>query len=277
MTPGVPSPQRGHFVAALLYVATACCCQAGIFSNTNQITINDSMNPPTKAGPYPSTINVSGFTNNLVVSKVTATFYGFTHGFPSDVTMLLVGPQGQNAVIMAETGGQDRLSVSNITFTLDDNAATNLPTDTMLTSGTFQPLNGYSVFGSAGLPFNVPPPAPPGNSNSPSALSTFKYTNPNGAWQLFVVDDVSGDSGFISGGWSLNITAGFPLNLAVTGPNVVLSWPTNAVGYQLQAAANPLDSNSWRYIITPPVIISNRYTVVNPMLYSYDYYRLVHH
>ena len=38
----------------------------------------------------------------------------------------------------------------------------------------------------------------------------FDGTDPNGTWQLFVVDDEQGDKGAITGGWSLHITTTDP-------------------------------------------------------------------
>src|SRR5208283_5254280 len=35
---------------------------------------------------------------------------------------------------------------------------------------------------------------------------------PNGAWNLFVLDDSPGDNGIIASGWSLNVTTFSPLN-----------------------------------------------------------------
>lgn len=245
------------------------------FSVTNSafITINDSLNPPTPASPYPSTNTVSGWTG-LVVGKVTVTLRGFSHVFPSDVYILLVGPQGQAALLLGNVGGtQIKYSVTNLTLTLDDGAASYLPVYSTLTNGTFKPTNGYLIQGHPSLPFDFPAPAPPGNSNAVAALSVFRNTDPNGAWRLFVVDDVAGDAGSISAGWSLNITAGIPLAIVRTPTAMVLSW-TNAVsGCVLQST--PSLSTGWTNVPTTPVVVAGRYTVTNPIVPGGSFYRLI--
>ena len=96
------------------------------FSNTNLVAINDSTSPPTKAGLYPSTLTVTGLTGQ-VITKAAVTLTQFTHEFPSDVTILLVGPAGQKSIVISEVGGQVPMPVTNLTITLDDNG------DTLLT------------------------------------------------------------------------------------------------------------------------------------------------
>src|SRR6185369_17236005 len=63
-----------------------------VFSNPASITINDSASPPTAATPYPSTLNVTGVTGNIV--RMTVTLTNLSHGFPDDIDILLVGPTG---------------------------------------------------------------------------------------------------------------------------------------------------------------------------------------
>jgi hypothetical protein len=245
------------------------------YSNTNFITINDSVSPPTIASPYPSTNFVSGLAGQ-VVTKVTVALHGFSHTFPSDVDILLVGPQGQEAILMANAGGKDRYIVTNLTLMFDDGAANALPLFTNLVSGTFKPTNGYldPYFGYSSLPFNFPPPAPPGNSNSPALLSVFKNTDPNGAWNLFVVSDVSGDSGMISDGWDLNLSVAVPLQISRNQTNVVVSWPATTPTHQLQSAPNVSTTAGWTNILAPAALISGHYYVTNPILNGAMFYRL---
>jgi uncharacterized delta-60 repeat protein/uncharacterized repeat protein (TIGR01451 family) len=160
-----------------------------VFSNTAPVIINDLTN----ATPYPSVINVSGLAGT--VSKVTVTLTNLSHTFPDDIDMLLVGPAGQNVMLMSDAGGNN--FITNVTITLDDAAANALPDSDTITNGTYKPTNFL-------LADFFPAPAPP--SPYGSTLATFNGSNPNGAWSLFIVDDLAGGAGSIGRGWSLAIT-----------------------------------------------------------------------
>ena len=169
------------------------------FTNTASITINDN----SAATPYPSTVNVSGITD--IVGKVRVTLYGISHTYPSDIDILMVGPTGQSVILMSDAdSGTD---ISNVVLTFDDDAPNSLPSSAAITSGTFKPTN----FGSGDT---FPAPAPAGSYGS--TLSGFIGANPNGAWNLYVVDDVGGDSGAITGGWSVDFTTVTPVTTTVT-------------------------------------------------------------
>ncbi len=167
---------------------------ATTYTNSGGITIN----PFGPATPYPSTITITGLVG--VVTKVTVTLNNFTHTYPDDVDILLVGPTGEQALIMSDAGGGN--SVGGLTITLDDNAPNPLPDGDPLTSGTFRPAN-YASGGYAGDTF--PPPAP-GPTYDNTSLAVFKDKDPNGVWSLYVYDDLAVDGGNIAGGWGLNFT-----------------------------------------------------------------------
>ncbi len=169
-----------------------------VFGNATPITINDN----TTATPYPSSITVSGV-NPATVTKVQVVLGGFTHSFPDDVDIILVGPQGQQAMLMSDAGGGNP-GVSNLQLTFSATAATAVPDGTGLVSGTFRPANygnGRGVFTDT-----FPPPGPGTLTDAPADLSVFNLTNPNGVWRLYVVDDAGQDVGNISGGWLLALT-----------------------------------------------------------------------
>jgi subtilisin-like proprotein convertase family protein len=152
------------------------------------------------------------------LAKVTVRLNSLSHNFPSDIDILLVGPQGQTAVIMSDVGGGTVLNA--VTLTLHDDAALPLPTSAIV-AGTYKPTN-------IGLadPFPAPAPAQAGGS----ALSVFQGTNPNGEWRLFIVDDVAIDGGTLVGGWTLTLTA------AISGQN------TGAITIPESGAASPYPS-----------------------------------
>nr|MBA3351944.1 hypothetical protein [Blastocatellia bacterium] len=143
------------------------------FTNSSPISIPDG----SPGVPYPSVINVANVPNQL--AKVTVKLNSLSHTFPSDIDILLVGPQGQTAVMMSDVGGG--AAVTGITLTLDDTAGISLPAASALTTGTYRPTN-------SGLVDPFPAPAPPQSGSS--SLSVYNGTNPNGAWRLFVIDDV---------------------------------------------------------------------------------------
>src|SRR4029077_19137043 len=128
------------------------------------------------------------------VTDVNVNLTGLTHGYPDDIDMLLVGPEGQNAIFMSDAGGGTPGHGANIVR--DDEAASPIPTDDQIVDGSYQPAN-YEL----GDPFPAPAPAPSGNV----PLSIFDGTNPNGTWSLYIVDDVLFDQGDMTG-WRLEIS-----------------------------------------------------------------------
>ncbi len=184
-------------ILTALLVGLSASAQAGqtqcpILTNPTSIAIPGT-GTSGPALPYPSDLLVAGIPGT--VTQVTVTLFNFSHTFPDDVDVLLVGPAGENAIIMSDVGGS--FDAVGLTLTLDDSAGSSLPDATVLSSGTFMPTNI-----GAGDAFAAPAPAPLGGS----AFSVFNGTDPNGTWSLYVVDDLGGDSGSFAGGWELDIT-----------------------------------------------------------------------
>ncbi len=251
-------------LTVILAVPLAVSAQT-TFSNTNSITINDSLNPPTKSAAYPSVITVTGL--NGLVAKATVQFHRFTHGFPDDVCIALVGPGGESAVLMSNCGS-GAPGASNLEITLDDDAAQPLPISTPLASGLFKPVQRKAF----GYPWPAPAPATPGAP----LLATFKDTNPNGDWKLCVIDDFPGNAGVIAGGWSLALaTAPLPpISIARAGSEVVLSWTNTPAGLTLQAAPNLLPGTVWTNVTAAPVESGSRFHLTNSAGGSAFFYRL---
>ncbi|MBX3059023.1 MAG: choice-of-anchor J domain-containing protein [Anaerolineae bacterium] len=158
--------------------------------NTDPITI-----PSSGAGtPYPSTITVSGY--DPAITDVNVQLVGLSHTWPDDIDILLVGPEGENLVIMSDAGGSADLV--NVDLIFDDAAPGPLPDSTQIISGTYQPTD-YEP----GDTFDPPAPTP----STATTLATFNGTNPNGDWHLYIMDDTGSDLGQLTGGWCLQITA----------------------------------------------------------------------
>jgi subtilisin-like proprotein convertase family protein len=176
-----------------------------VFTNATPITINDA----STATPYPSTIAASGLPTSIPVTpgSVQVTLNSYSHTFSDDVAMVLVGPTG--AALLIQDGAGDDPDMVNVTYTLSDTGATVLPGTTAWTAGTYKPSTYYvnDSFPAPGPGTTYGSPGPTGGGTA-TFSSVFGGTNPNGNWNLYVVDFVGGDSGSISGGWSLTINAG---------------------------------------------------------------------
>jgi hypothetical protein len=175
--------------------------QAAIsFSNPATISIPSSGSDGT-ASPYPSSIDVSGLQG--VVGKATVTLTNLTHTFPDDIDILLVAPDGTALALMSDAGGG--LPVNSVTLTFDDVAATSLPDEGQIVSGTFKPSNYFGNNNGSTEPDVFPSPntavAPFGTT-----LGGFTGLDPNGTWNLYVVDDFPAvDGGSIGAGWTLTL------------------------------------------------------------------------
>lgn len=180
-----------------------------VFSNPTTITVADRAGaaaPPGLGSPYPSTINVSGLSGT--VTDVNVTITGLNTARERDLNFALVAPSGQALMLLADGG--DLAGTANVNLTFDDSAAS-LVSNTVITSGTYRPTDyqfsptDVDAFPAPG-PATVNDPAPEGVA---TLASTFNGVAPNGNWNLFVIDDsLGGGVSTISGGWSIDITAG---------------------------------------------------------------------
>jgi hypothetical protein len=181
-------------------------------SNTTSITVGDLAH----ASPDPSDITVSGVKGTITDVNVFLT--GINQTNPDDFEILLQGPFGQTTSLMNDAGGTGDLSPTDISF--NDQAGGKIPDAGPISAQGYQPSD-YAAFigGGPGLePFFSPAPSPPYGL----ALSNYIGTSPNGAWHLYVDDDVFNTfTGGIAGGWSLSITSTDP------PPTSTSTTPTN--------------------------------------------------
>jgi subtilisin-like proprotein convertase family protein len=205
---------------ALALAALPVAALADTHLNPAAITIPDA----SPATTYPSTIGVAG--EGTSAAKVTVSLNEITHTYPDDLDILLVGPTGANAIIMSDVCGQNRNGPFSVT--IDDDAPAAMLDESVVgcPSATYQPTNNGPIGPTSTDVWPAPAPTPSGSTS----LAAFEGVNPNGTWQLFVVDDFAGDVGSIAGGWALNISS-TPTSVAVrsfaaaqVGRQVVVRW-----------------------------------------------------
>jgi Ca2+-binding RTX toxin-like protein len=148
------------------------------------------------ASPYPSRINVNGAAP--FTSQVTVELRDLVH-WPNEMDILLVGPTGENLVLMSDAGRG--MVGDSVTVTFADNTSRRVPEFDPLETGTYVPTDVAS-FPSDAWPDPAPPPS------GATTLGTFINTNPNGDWHLFIVDDDNFKTGSMGGGWCLTIASG---------------------------------------------------------------------
>ena len=148
------------------------------------------------ASPYPVTQFVKG-TADEIVTDVDVDLGRLAHDRHNDLDFLLVGPDGQAAMLMSDACGSDSIDAG---FAFDDEAPFKLleGPGQLCAGGIFQPTD-YDV----GDAFPAPAPAGPYGTS----LSTFDFTNPNGDWKLYAVDDdESAKDGYLLKRFQLNIS-----------------------------------------------------------------------
>jgi subtilisin-like proprotein convertase family protein len=165
------------------------CSQDGV------ITINDNV----PASPYPSTITISGMAASI--TDVNVHLVGLTHDYPDDLDILLVGPQGQNVMLMSDTGTGTPV---NMSFMFDDSSSQMLPDASAIPTNnfTYRPTN-YDI---PDVAFPSPAPA----ISYDNTLAVFNGTNPNGTWNLYVVDDYAGQAGSLLY-WCVEVSTSTPI------------------------------------------------------------------
>lgn len=200
---------------------------AASYTNATAITITDcpgTCTTPQPASLYPSPITVAGEVG--VVQRVSVTLNGLSHTFPGDIDMLLVSPSGRKVVFLSDVAASATQAVSNINVTYDDYAAIPMPAATatgntgyQFGAGSYRPTNSQTTD-----VFPAPAPASP----YVYTLSQFNGDNPNGTWNLYIVDDANLDGGSLSGGWTITFDVRPPAPTA--GQILISEFRTRGVG-----------------------------------------------
>ncbi len=179
-----------------------------------------------KASAYPSAVEVTGAPGRIV--KATVTLRGLQHGWPDDLDVLLVSPDGRAVILMSDAGGGPAvegvdLKFSSSALVAPENGVSAFPGSSWrpgvcqgeypsmdlvgLRSGSFLPVN-------YGLGDTFPTPAPTGPYGT--GLDVLVGGQPNGTWNLYVFDDSPGNAGAMAGGWSIELLTSANEALLVT-------------------------------------------------------------
>jgi hypothetical protein len=202
--------------------------------NTAVLRINDTANAyrntvpiqcelGTVANPYPSSITVTNGPTQIGGLRVT--LYDMWHVLPDNLDVLLVGPQGQEYVLMADAGGTMSIDPATpVTLTFQDGQPQVLPDNGPLTTGKYEPTSWESPV------TNFPAPAPPGPYVEPGSaiggpaettlFGTFGLTSGNGTWNLYVRDDAGTLVAItceIAGGWGLEFLNATAAQASISG------------------------------------------------------------
>lgn len=189
-------------LALVAAAGLASMASADVYQNLASIAIPGAGATNGPADPYPSVINIAGYSGPVTDVRVSLFLVG--HTFPDDLDILLVGPSGQTVMLMSDAGGAD--DIDDVDLIFQDGAAA-VPDSLVILSGIFAPTN-------YGTTDSLPAPAPAGPYGS-SLLSAFNVSV-NGAWSLYVSDDAAADVGQIAGGWQIEVVPA-PSAIALMG------------------------------------------------------------
>jgi subtilisin-like proprotein convertase family protein len=137
------------------------------------------------ADPYPSTLNVAGRDNQVITNLAVQLHPALDRA--ADLELLLEGPHGQHAMLMANACGNAPFDHA---IRFDDHAPGTLPGIAGPDCSATDAKPAY--YGPIG---DLPAPAPAGPYEA--SLSAFNGTTPNGDWKLYAYDATPGGDGYI--------------------------------------------------------------------------------
>jgi hypothetical protein len=185
------------------------------FVHTSNLSPSGGASTEGPANEYPASINVSGLSGT--VTKVSVTLIGYGSSSPADTDAAIVGPNGQQVMLISDACGEtDAHSVHFENWTFDDAAQgflSSVDCAPDFQDASFKPSN-YGNPDDDDLSAAGGPAGPYLNS-----LSLLAGGSPNGAWNLFVFDDNDvGYHGFDISGWALNLEIQPPPATPATPP-----------------------------------------------------------
>ncbi len=201
------------------------------FTYTTTITIPTSGTTVGTSDPYPATLNVTGVPDGAILKSVKLD--GLSQTNLPDMDVLLQSPNGTNVVLMSDVF--NTTDATGLNLVIQDGAPT-ITTSTVPASGTYGPSNTTT-------PETWVAPGPGSITQATPALSMFGSSNHNGVWNLFIVDDASGDVGSLTS-WSLTFEI-------TPDPSVVYTWsPVSGLSPTTGVAVTATPAGSTVYTVT---------------------------
>lgn len=184
----------------------AARAETSTFANLTPLSPEGGAGNVGPANQYPSSITVSGLPGT--VTKATVTLIDYDSANADDTDMVITGPNGAQVMLMSDACG---INLADNDFTFDDSAQTFLSNNGPCASGQMASFKPSNYLGAELEPDDLtvnpeggalPGPAPP----YVNALSSFNGASPDGAWNLFMLDDNAGAGvGFDVDGWALTL------------------------------------------------------------------------
>ena len=189
---------------------------------------------------------------DLALSKTVSVTNAFA-GAPVTFTLRVtnVGPQTANGIYLADPLPP---GVQFLSATVSQGAW-------FFTNGLFEVESGTLI---------------PGGTSTATVTVTFT----NGGLHINTASvsalglDSNSEDNFASA--TVNVTVPLVLAIRLNGTNVVLSWPTNAVGYELERTSDLMPPLSWTPAATNPPSVGDRFELSFPPTNAPAYFRLRH-
>lgn len=230
------------------------------FCNPGAVSFGN--NAPTSV--YPQNVFVAGLAGSVTGVALTL---NNVNAYPSDLDLLLTGPNGDRFVPLADAGGISS-RVNGITLTLSDTAGSHVPVSGLTASGSYLPTDYQSNI-------SFPAPAPSGsyslpfNQGSATFASTFAsevvsgaapVTMPNNAdkWSLYIRSLTASDVGS-TGGYCLTFITS---NLTSTTTSVSASPSPATTGQNVTFTATVTNAGTSAPVTSGTVTFEENGTVV---------------